>query len=190
MSQSIIKVLWNDSSPRCSGEIIETIEDTTYNDSNISDNDIYNSDNGSDSDKDSDTEPETPFEKIGIILMQYEDIICEKNLDSMIEFGISNIETHVFCFEVISKLIKKYKEKLPENSLNILIKQVIDSSNKYIKQVKQYALEEKLNIERENEKFNTNINYYEKIIDEYFDVLKEDSIVIYLKNISNISNMY
>lgn len=134
------------------------------------------SDKSSDSDNDSEGSYEemSEFERIGVILMQYEDVLDEENIQKMIKIGLQEDEDTKYVMKTISNLIKKYKQY---DIINELINEIFSS--------KIFMLDsfpEKIIID-DKERFDFEIKHFEMIIDDYYDVLKKESIIIYLKQI-------
>ena len=172
-----IKDFWNDSSPK-------------KNNINESVNDIEQI--SSDDDDDS-----SIFEKIGYILIQYEDILNKDNLNFMIELYTrqDNKELSLYLFKKITYIIKKYKDDVTEEIINCIITNIhtslynsiytkfstqepglptlVPASRMYISNYTNFK-----NI------LNNFLQYSNKIIDEYLDVRNEDSIIIYINNIT------
>ena len=67
------------------------------------------SDKSSDSDSDSSYDEMSECERIGVILMQYEDILDDENIQKIIKLGICEDEDSKYIMKSISNLIKKYK---------------------------------------------------------------------------------
>lgn len=174
-----IKDFWNDSSPK-------------KNNINESVNDIEQISSDDDDDDDS-----SIFEKIGYILIQYEDILNKDNLNFMIELytGQDNKELSLYLFKKITYIIKKYKDDVTEEIINCIITNIhtrlynsiytkfstqgpglptlVPASRMYISNYTNFK-----NI------LNNFLQYSNKIIDEYLDVMNEDSIIIYINNIT------
>lgn len=152
-----MKELWENSPKKIEENITEVISDK----SSDSDNDSENS-----------YEEMSEFERIGIILMQYEDVLDEKNIQKMIKIGLKEDEDMKYVMKTISNLIKKYKQY---DIINDLINEIFSS--------KIFRRE---NIDKE--RFDFEIKHFEMIIDDYYDVLKKESINIYFKQIHNLKS--
>lgn len=133
------------------------------------------SDKSSDSDSNSSYEEMSDFERMGVILMQYEDILDEVNIQKMINIGLQEDYDSKYVMKIISNLIKKYKHF---DIINELINEIfcIISLNGL------NSLDKFFNIER----FDFDIKHFEIIIDDYYDVLKKESIIIYFKQVCNL----
>ena len=134
------------------------------------------SDKSSDSDSNSSYEEMSDFERIGVIIMQYEDILDEENIQKIINIGLSEHEDSRYFMKTISNLIKKYKHY---DIINELINEIftchytphgVNGFNK--------------------ERFDFDIKHFEIIIDDYYDVLKKESIIIYFKQVCNLKMEY
>ena len=164
-----IKDFWNDSSPK-KNNINETV------------NDIEQISSDDDDDDDS-----SIFEKIGYILIQYEDILNKDNLNFMIELytGQDNKELSLYLFKKITYIIKKYKDDVTEEIINCIITN-IHTRLYQLMNIDKRISHGRICIDISNFKkiLNNFLQYSNKIIDEYLDVMNEDSIIIYINNIT------
>ena len=133
------------------------------------------SDKSSDSDSDSSYDEMSVFERIGVILMQYEDILDDENIQTIIKLGICEDEDSKYVMKTISNLIKKYKHF---DIINELIHEIFTT----ISVNGLNSLDKFFNIER----FDFDIKHFELIIDDYYDVLKKESIIIYFKQVCKL----
>ena len=135
------------------------------------------SDKSSDSDSNSSYEEMSVFERIGVIIMQYEDILDEENIQKIINIGLSEHEDSKYFMKTISNLIKKYKYY---DIINELINEIFIIH--YTPQgVDGFSL-----FYHNKERFDFDIKHFEIIIDDYYDVLKKESIIIYFKQVRNL----
>ena len=128
------------------------------------------SEKSSDTDSNSSYEEMSDFERMGVILMQYEDILDEVNIQKMIKIGLQEDYESKYVMKIISNLIKKYKHF---DIINELINEIfcIISLNGL------NSLDKFFNIER----FDFDIKHFELIIDDYYDVLKK-KVLLYILN--------
>lgn len=156
-----IKEFWDDSSPK-----------------KININDSVNDITQVSSDSDDDDESSI-FDKIGYILIQYEDILNSDNLEFMIQLYLNkfknSIEDQKFLFKKITHIIKKYKEDITEEIINAIVTRLI----------KIFQDENELN------KFHIQnfLQYVNKIIDEYLDVMNESSIIMYINSVCDFVDL-
>tara|TARA_B100000900_G_C20212170_1_gene566302 strand:- start:99 stop:554 length:456 start_codon:yes stop_codon:yes gene_type:complete len=132
-----------------SGNITEVIEDKNSSDSS-SEEDWYD-------------EETSTYEKIGMILIQYEDLLNENNLRAIVKLGLFNSDQDEYMFKKIAFLIKKYKEKVSYEIMNKIVEILTD---------KVFAI----NIASYEEL----IEKYESVVEDYYSVIKDESIIIYL----------
>ena len=132
-----------------SGNITEVIEDKNSSDSS-SEEDWYD-------------EETSTYEKIGMILIQYEDLLNENNLRAIVKLGLFNSDQDEYMFKKIAFLIKKYKEKVSYEIMNKIVEILTD---------KVFAI----NIASYEEL----IAKYESVVEDYYSVIKDESIIIYL----------
>lgn len=132
-----------------SGNITEVIEDKNSSDSS-SEEDWYD-------------EETSTYEKIGMILIQYEDLLNENNLRTIVKLGLFNSDQDEYMFKKIAFLIKKYKEKVSYEIMNKIVEILTD---------KVFAI----NIASYEEL----IEKYESVVEDYYSVIKDESIIIYL----------
>ena len=153
-----IKEFWNDSSPK-KNNINESINDIEQISS------------------DDDDDESSIFEKIGYILIQYEDILNKDNLNFMIELYTrqEHKDLSLYLFKKITYIIKKYKDDVTEEIINCIITNIHNSI--YTHRI----CTDKSNFKNILSNF---LQYSNKIIDEYLDVMNEDSIIIYINNIT------
>ena len=135
------------------------------------------SDKSSDSDSDSSYEEMSVFERIGVIIMQYEDILDEENIQKIINIGLFEDENSRYIMKTISNLIKKYKH--------------FDIINELINEIFLLPIFTPLSMwlvikDFNKERFDFDIKHFEIIIDDYYDVLKKESIIIYFKQVCNL----
>ena len=107
-------------------------------------------------------EETSTYEKIGMILIQYEDILNGNNLKNIVKLGLFNSDQDEYMFKKIAYVIKKYKEKVSYEILNKVVEILTD---------KVFAI----NIASYEEL----IEKYENVIEEYYSVIKDESIIIY-----------
>ena len=131
-----------------SGNITEVIEDKNTNDSS-SEEDWYD-------------EETSTYEKIGMILIQYEDILDNDNLKNIVKLGLFKSDQDEYMFKKIAYVIKKYKEKVSYEIMNKIVELLTD---------KVFAI----NIASYEEL----IKKYESVIEDYYSVIKDESIIIY-----------
>ena len=162
--------LWENSPKKIDGNINEIIEEKIDSDSSESYDEMNN------------------FEKIGVILMQFEDILEKDNLERMIQISLNETKANKHIIETISRLTKKYKDEKYENVINELITNVFISSNKFILKDNNNNITIYLRSFENFKKyrFNFDIEQYEVILDDYIDVLKLESIILYFKYIRTI----
>ena len=132
------------------------------------------SDKSSDSDSNSSYEEMSDFERIGVIIMQYEDILNEENIQKIINMGCFEDEDSRYIMKTISNLIKKYKQY---DIINELINEIFLLP--IFTPVRTWLVIKDFNKER----FDFDIKHFEIIIDDYYDVLKKESIIIYFKQV-------
>ena len=132
-----------------SGNITEVIEDKNSSDSS-SEEDWYD-------------EETSTYEKIGMILIQYEDLLNENNLRAIVKLGLFNSDQDEYMFKKIAYVIKKYKEKVSYEIMNKIVEILTD---------KVFAI----NIASYEEL----IAKYESVVEDYYSVIKDESIIIYL----------
>ena len=133
-----------------SGNITEVIEDKNSSDSS-SEEDWYD-------------EETSTYEKIGMILIQYEDILDNDNLKNIVKLGLFKSDQDEYMFKKIAYVIKKYKEKVSYEIMNKIVELLTD---------KVFAI----NIASYEEL----IKKYESVIEEYYSVIKDESIIIYFE---------
>ena len=109
-------------------------------------------------------EETSTYEKIGMILIQYEDILNGNNLKNIVKLGLFNSDQDEYMFKKIAYVIKKYKEKVSYEILNKVVEILTD---------KVFAI----NIASYEEL----IKKYESVIEEYYSVIKDESIIIYFE---------
>ena len=131
-----------------SGNITEVIEDKNSSDSS-SEEDWYD-------------EETSTYEKIGMILIQYEDILDNDNLKNIVKLGLFKSDQDEYMFKKIAYVIKKYKEKVSYEIMNKIVELLTD---------KVFAI----NIASYEEL----IKKYESVIEDYYSVIKDESIIIY-----------
>ena len=131
-----------------SGNITEVIEDKNTSDSS--------------SEEEWFDEETSTYEKIGMILIQYEDILNGNNLKNIVKLGLFNSDQDEYMFKKIAYVIKKYKEKVSYEIMNKIVEILTD---------KVFAI----NIASYEEL----IKKYESVIEEYYSVIKDESIIIY-----------
>ena len=131
-----------------SGNITEVIEDKNSSDSS-SEEDWYD-------------EETSTYEKIGMILIQYEDILDNNNLKNIVKLGLFKSDQDEYMFKKIAYVIKKYKEKVSYEIMNKIVELLTD---------KVFAI----NIASYEEL----IKKYESVIEDYYSVIKDESIIIY-----------
>jgi hypothetical protein len=131
-----------------SGNITEVIEDKNSSDSS-SEEDWYD-------------EETSTYEKIGMILIQYEDILDNDNLKNIVKLGLFKSDQDEYMFKKIAYVIKKYKEKVSYEIMNKIVEILTD---------KVFAI----NIASYEEL----IKKYESVIEDYYSVIKDESIIIY-----------
>lgn len=166
--------LWINSPKKIDGNVNEIIEEKPDSDSEESYDEMSN------------------FEKIGVILMQFEDILEKDNLERMLQISLNESKENKHIIETISRLTKKYKDEKYTNIINELITNVFISSNKFDIEDNTISISLKSfeNIIFDYNRFNFDIEQYEVILDDYIDVLKTDSIILYFKYIRNIDYEY
>ena len=156
-----IKEFWDDSSPK-----------------KININDSVNDITQVSSDSDDDDESST-FDKIGYILIQYEDILNSDNLEFMIKLYLNKftncIEDQKFLFKKITHIIKKYKEDITEEIINAIVTRLI----------KIFQDENEIN----KVHIQNFLQYVNKIIDEYLDVMNESSIIMYINSVCDFVDL-
>ena len=109
-------------------------------------------------------EESSSYEKIGMLLIQYEDILDNDNLRKIIKLGLFNSDQDEYMFKKISSIIKKYKGIIPDNIMNKMVEILSD---------KVFSI----NIASYEEL----INKYEGVIDEYHEVIKDESVILYFE---------
>ena len=107
-------------------------------------------------------EETSTYEKIGMILIQYEDILNGNNLKNIVKLGLFNSDQDEYMFKKIAYVIKKYKEKVSYEIMNKIVELLTD---------KVFAI----NIASYEEL----IKKYESVIEDYYSVIKDESIIIY-----------
>ena len=95
-----------------SGNITEVIEDKNSSDSS-SEEDWYD-------------EETSTYEKIGMILIQYEDILDNDNLKNIVKLGLFKSDQDEYMFKKIAYVIKKYKEKVSYEIMNKIVELLTD----------------------------------------------------------------
>ena len=142
-------------------------------------------------DKSSDSESEeeswyhgeiSDFDKIGMIIIQNENIINIENLRKIIHLFLSVNSYDNYKFKIINKCIKKNKD-ISNKILNYFIYKILD-----------YDLEIKSIVKKNQDKYfeirklelNSLIQSYEKVIEEYSEVISEDSVILYFDILSKI----
>ena len=133
-----------------SGNITEVIEDKNTSDSS--------------SEEEWFDEETSTYEKIGMILIQYEDILDNDNLKNIVKLGLFKSDQDEYMFKKIAYVIKKYKEKVSYEIMNKIVEILTD---------KVFAI----NIASYEEL----IKKYESVIEEYYSVIKDESIIIYFE---------
>ena len=109
-------------------------------------------------------EETSSYEKIGMLLIQYEDILDNDNLRKIINLGLFNSDQDEYMFKKISSIIKKYKDIIPDNIMNKMVEILSD---------KVFSI----NIASYEEL----IKKYEGVIDEYHEVIKDESVILYFE---------
>ena len=155
-----IKEFWDDSSPK-KINISDSVNEITQVTSD--------SDDGDDS---------TTFDKIGYILIQYEDILNYENLDFMIKLYLNRFphcfEDQKYVFKKITQIIKKYKDDITEEIINAIVTKLKNICKD--KNPKDRNKLNKINIQNF-------LQYVNKIFDEYLDVMNESSIIMYINSV-------
>ena len=109
-------------------------------------------------------EETSTYEKIGMLLIQYEDILDNDNLRKIVKLGLFNSDQDEYMFKKIATIIKKYKDIIPDNIMNKMVEILSD---------KVFSI----NIASYEEL----INKYEGVIDEYHEVIKDESVILYFE---------
>ena len=160
-----IKEFWEDSSPK-KININESVNDITQESSDDDDDDT------------------SVFDKIGYILIQYEDILNSENLEFMIQLYLlkfqNSSEDQKFLFKKITHVIKKYKDDITEEIINAIVDKL-----------KIFNLKQNLTEDNKINKIHIQnyLQYVNKIIDEYLDVMNESSIIMYINSVRDFVDL-
>ena len=164
-----LKEFWDDSSPK-KINIKESLNDM----------------NQSSSDEGSDEDDSTTFEKMGYILIQYEDILDSENLKFMIKLYLNKVKTiqnktinvvqQKYIFKKITHIIKQYKDDITEEIINSIVANI-----KGIIYLNSSAYDCEKSAKNHINNF---LQYTQKIIDEYLDVMNESSVIMFINSIS------
>lgn len=145
-------------------------------------------DKNSDSESDSSwyDDESSNFDKIGMIIIQYEDIIDLENLRKIIYLSLSDNIYDNYKFKIINIYTKKYKD-LNKNILNNLIIKILnyDLQGNSNEDSKVDFLKDE-SFENRKLSLDTLMNKYEKVIEDYGDVISEDSIILYFDILNKI----
>ena len=109
-------------------------------------------------------EESSSYEKIGMLLIQYEDILDNDNLRKIIKLGLFNSDQDEYMFKKISSIIKKYKDIIPGNIMNKMVEILSD---------KVFSI----NIAS----YEGLINKFEGVIEEYHKVIKDENVILYFE---------
>jgi len=109
-------------------------------------------------------EETSTYEKIGMLLIQYEDILDNDNLRKIVKLGLFNSDQDEYMFKKIATIIKKYKDIIPGNIMNKMVEILSD---------KVFSI----NIAS----YEGLINKFEGVIEEYHKVIKDENIILYFE---------
>ena len=151
-------------------------------------------DKSSDSDSDESwyDDESSNFDKIGMILIQYEDIINLENLRKIINLSLSDNMYDNYKFKIINMYTKKHKD-LNKKILNNFIMGILNYDlrkliygNADVSNSTRKDLGEDKSFEIRRLELDSLIEKYEKVIEEYLDVISEDSVILYFDILSKI----
>tara|TARA_Y100000385_G_C13083200_1_gene635008 strand:- start:1848 stop:2399 length:552 start_codon:yes stop_codon:yes gene_type:complete len=134
------------------------------------------------------------FDKIGMVLIQYEDIIDLVNLRKIIHLCLSDNIYDNYKFKIINMYTKKHKD-LNKKILNNFIMRILchdlrkliyDNNFPSDLNNTDICIGKDKSFEIRRLELHELIEKYEKVIEEYIDVISEDSVILYFDILSKI----
>jgi len=125
------------------------------------------------------------FDKIGMIIIQNEDIINIENLRKIIHLCLSDNIYDNYKFKIINRYTKKHKD-LNKKILNNFIMRILNYDLIKMKHTDNGIYVDDDSFENTKLELDSLIQKYEKVIEEYIDVISEDSVILYFDILSKI----
>ena len=146
---------------------------------------IVDKSSGSESDESWYDDESSNFDKIGMVIIQYEDIIDLENLRKIIHLSLSDNMYDNYKFKIINIYAKKHKD-LNKKILNNFIMRILDYDLIKMKHTDNGIYVDDESFENTKLELDSLIQKYEKVIEEYFNVISEDSVILYFDILSKI----
>lgn len=135
------------------------------------------------------------FDKIGMVLIQYEDIIDLVNLRKIIHLSLSDNIYDNYKFKIINMYTKKHKDLNKKILNNFIMRILCHDLRKLIydnnfthknSDLNNICIGKDKSFEIRRLELHELIEKYEKVIEEYIDVISEDSVILYFDILSKI----